>query len=312
MPEITAIRYADYGSVDVLSADRVAAPEPAAGEVAIDVRAASVNPVDWKIRAGFLKAAFQPAFPVTVGRDGAGVISEVGEGVDAALVGRRVCFMSSRGVGTWAERICLEAELAVPIPDALGMVEAAALPLAGLSAWLPLAVAAPVEAGMRVLIHAAAGGAGSIAVQIAKMRGAWVAATCSSRNADFVRGLGADQVVAYDTEAFEDRLSDLDLVFDVMGGAVHAKSYRVLRRGGALVCLNAEPFEDRSAEYGVRLVRPVIEADPTALADLVAAVADGRVRPVVETVFPFSEFAAAQRHNESGHARGKVVVEIAP
>lgn len=312
MPEITAIRYHDYGPVDVLSADRIEAPRPAPGEVLVDVRAVSVNPVDWKIRAGFLKDVFKLAFPATPGRDGSGVVTAVGERVDAALVGRRVCFMTDRNTGTWAETIAFPAELAVPIPDTLSFVEAAALPLAGLSAWIPLVIAAPVEAGMRVLIHAAAGGAGSIAVQIAHMRGATVAATCSRRNVDFVKSLGADEVIAYDEAAFEDRLQDLDLVFDLVGGGVHEKSCRVLRKGGTLVCLNATPFEDRSADYGVRLVRPVIEADPAVLGELVRLAGEGRITPVVERVCPFSEFKAAQLHNESGHARGKIVVEIAP
>ncbi|MDQ0313855.1 NADP-dependent oxidoreductase [Amorphus orientalis] len=311
MGDMTAIRFADYGPVDVLSADRVPVPEPGPGEVRIDVKAASVNPIDWKLRKGLLKDVFAIPFPFVTGRDGAGVVAAAGEGVANDLVGRRVCFLAPQGVGTWAETVVLPADLAVPIPDTLSDIDAAALPLAGLSAWIPLMVAAPVERGMRVLIHAGAGGIGSLAVQLMRQRGAHVAATCSARNADFVTSLGADEVVAYDEEAFEDRLSGFDLVFDTMGGDVHARSYDVLKPGGRIVCLNAAPFQDRSAERGVSLVRPVIRPEPDALATLVAEVAAGRITQAIDRVFPFAEFAAAQSLNETGHARGKIVLEIA-
>jgi len=310
MPEITAIRFAEYGAADVLSADRIEAPTPGPGEVAVDVRAASVNPIDWKVRSGAMSGVMPTTFPAITGRDGAGVISAVGEGVDPQRIGARVCFLAGRGVGTWAEQIVLPADLAVAIPDALSFVDAAALPLAGLSAWIPLVTAAQVGPGMRVLVHAGAGGVGTLAVQIARVRGAEVAATCSARNVEFVRALGASEVIAYDQAAFEDRLSDIDVVFDTVGGDVHARSYAVLKKGGTMVCLSAEPFEDRSEEFGVQVKKAMVQPEPEALAALVALVADGRIRTVVEHVMPFAEFAAAQVHSEGGHARGKTVIEI--
>lgn len=311
MAEITAVRFHDYGPVDVLSADRIAAPEPAPGEVAIDMKAASVNPIDWKLRKGILKDVFPARFPVAVGRDGSGVIAAVGEGVDPDRIGERVAFMVSHDRGTFAERITLRADLAVAIPEPLSFVEAAALPLAGLSTWIPLAVAAPIEPGMQVLIHAGAGGIGTLAIQLAALRGATVAATCSARNADFVRSLGASEVIAYDEARFEDRLAELDLVFDTMGGDVHARSYGVLKKGGKLVALNAAPFVDRSAEAGVILVRPTIAPDPAALAEILALAGAGKLEPVIDRVYPFSEFRAAQAQSETGPVRGKIVVEIA-
>ncbi|MGX1096349.1 NADP-dependent oxidoreductase [Amorphus sp. MBR-141] len=310
MTEITAIRYAAYGAADVLTADRIEAPTPGPGEVLVEVRAASVNPVDWKIRSGALRAAMPLAFPAGTGRDGAGVIAGVGDGVDAGRIGQRVCFLASRGVGTWAEQIVLPADIAVPIPDALSFVDAASLPLAGLSAWIPLVDDAAVGPGMRVLVHAAAGGVGTLGVQIARERGAWVAATCSTRNVDFVRALGASEVIAYDRQRFEDQLADIDVVFDTVGGDVHRRSYSVLKKGGTLVCLSAEPYEDRGADFGVRVVKAMVQPDPEALAALVARVADGRIRTVVEQVMPFTDFVAAQLHSEAGHARGKTVLAL--
>lgn len=312
MPDILAIQFSDYGPADVLEAKPIPAPSPAAGEVLIDVHAASVNPIDWKVRSGMLKGVFPAKLPMISGRDGAGIISAVGEDVDPSRIGQRVCFLASRGVGAWAEQIVLSSPLAVPIPVTLSFIDAAALPLAGLSAWAALVTAAEIGCGMRVLIHAAAGGVGTLAVQIARDRGAKVYATCSARNADYVLALGASEVIAYDREKFEDRLSDLDVAFDSMGGEVHRRSYAVVRKGGTLVCLSAEPYEDRGAACGVAVKMAQVLPDPQALATLVELVKAGRLKPLVEHVLPFADFAAAQRLSEQGHARGKTVLEIRP
>jgi NADPH:quinone reductase-like Zn-dependent oxidoreductase len=309
MSEITAIQFSDYGPPGVLSARRIPMPQLNAGEVSIEVYAASVNPVDWKMRAGLLQGVFPASLPLTSGRDGAGVVSAVGAGVDTELIGRRVCFLASRGVGTWAEQIVLPAALVVRIPDTLSFTDAAALPLAGLSAWAALVTAAQISRGMRVLIHAAAGGVGTIAMQIARDRGAHVAATCSLRNIDFVRGLGAEDVIAYDDNiAFEERLSGFDIVLDPIGGDVHRRSYAVIRKGGMLTCLSATPYEDRGAEYGVTVTLAQVAPDPTVLAELLALAA--RAKPIIERILPFSDFVAAHRFSEQGHARGKTVLRI--
>jgi len=310
MAEITAIRFSDYGGPEVLSAERIPAPQPAAGEVLVDVHAASVNPIDWKVRAGLLRKVFPSQFPTITGRDGAGIVSATGPGVDAALAGRRVCFLAPRGVGTWAEQIVLPAPLAVPIPDALSFEVAAALPLAGISAWAALVTAAQIAPGMRVLIHAAAGGVGSFAVQIARDRGAHIAATCSEPNAGYVRGLGAEEVVFYEHEKFEEKLSGLDVVLDSLGGDIHRRSYLVLRKGGFLACLSAAPYEDRGAEYGVTVKMAQVAPDAAVLSTLVGLCAEARIKPIVERLLPFSAFAEAQRLSERGHARGKTVLQV--
>ena len=307
MSEITSIRFSEYGGPDVLSADRVPAPQRGAGEVLVDAHAVSVNPIDWKVRSGMLSKAFPSTFPMMTGRDGAGVIRAA---EDATSVGRRVCFLAPRGVGTWAEQIALPAALAVPVPDALSFIDAAALPLAGISAWAALVTTAQVSAGMRVLIHAAAGGVGGLAVQVARDRGAHVAATCSYANIDYVRALGAETVIAYDRENFEEKLSGLDVVLDTLGGDVHRRSYKVLRKGGMLACLSAAPFEDRGADYGVTVKMAQVAPDPVVLAKLAALAAAGRLKPQVERVLPFSQFAEAHRLSQAGHARGKTVLTI--
>jgi NADPH:quinone reductase-like Zn-dependent oxidoreductase len=230
--------------------------------------------------------------------------------VDSSLVGARACFMAPRATGTWAQQIALPAGTLVRTPESLSFEQAAALPLAGLSAYLGLVETAQIASGMRVLIHAAAGGVGHLAVQIAREQGAEVIATCSAANADFVRGLGASEVIAYDQAAFDERLRDIDVVFDVMGGEVHARSYNVLKRGGVMACLVAAPFQDQSQAHGVELRMVQVRPDPAALSALVELAAAGRLKAHVE-VLALADFAAAQAGSQGGHARGKTVIRLA-
>ena len=308
--EVFAVEFDHYGGPEVLQLRRIAPPQPAPNEVLIEVHAASMNPVDWKVRSGMLQKFFPVTFPAVTGRDGAGEVIAVGSGTDASLLGKRVCFLASRGVGTWSQKIALPASLAVPFPATISYEDAAALPLAGISAWIGMVQTGNVKAGMRVLIHAAAGGVGGIAVQIARLRGATVIATCSEHNVDFVRALGAQEVIAYDKIAFEDHARDVDLVFDVIGGEVHRRSYQTLKRGGMIVALAAAPIEDQSARYGVKLAVPQVLSDPAALAEVVALVAAGKLKPSVEQVLPMLDFAKAHQMSETGHARGKTVLTL--
>jgi NADPH:quinone reductase-like Zn-dependent oxidoreductase len=246
---------------------------------------------------------------VTTGRDGAGKIVAVADGGDPSLIGKRVCFLAPRGVGTWCEKVVLPEAEAVVFPDSMSFEQAASLPLAGISAWIAVVQTAKVTPGMRVLVHAAAGGVGSLAVQLARIRGAEVIGTCSQANVDFVRSLGA-RAIAYDKGPFEDAVRDVDVVLDVVGGDVHRRSYGVLKRGGAIVCLLAAPFEDLAAKYGVKLTVPQVLSDPRALTQIVALAADGEIKPCVAHVLPLSDFARAQLLSESGHARGKTVLTV--
>jgi NADPH:quinone reductase-like Zn-dependent oxidoreductase len=194
------------------------------------------------------------------------------------------------------------------VPASVSDTQAAALPLAGASAWAGLVQTANVAPGMKVLVHAAAGGVGSLAVQIARERGAHVVATCSSRNADFVRSLGAQQVVAYDRARFEDEVRDVDVVFDIMGGDVHKRSYKVLKRGGVMAMLASAPIVDEGAAYGVEVKMARVAPDPKVLEQLVALAAAGKLTIEVEHTLPLKEFAKAQEISATGHARGKTVL----
>jgi NADPH:quinone reductase-like Zn-dependent oxidoreductase len=308
--DVLAVAYDAYGGPEVLKLRSIPAPPLAQDQVLIEVRAASMNPVDWKVRSGMLQKFFPVAFPTITGRDGAGEVIAAAADADASLVGKRVCFLAQRGAGTWSQKIALQASLAVPIPSGISYEEAASLPLAGISAWVGLVQTADVKPGMRVLIHAAAGGVGSMAVQIARLRGATVIATCSGRNVDFVRALGAQEAIPYDQTAFEERARDIDVVFDVIGGDVHRRSYAVLKRGGIIVALAAAPFEDESARWGVKLATPQVLSDPAILAEIVELVAAGTLKPCVERVLPIADFAKAHQMSQIGHARGKTVLVL--
>jgi NADPH:quinone reductase-like Zn-dependent oxidoreductase len=308
--EVLAVEYDVYGGPEVLKLRRIKPPQPAAGEVLIKVHVASMNPVDWKIRSGMLQKFFPITFPAVTGRDGAGEVIAAGSDVEASLIGARVCFIAPRGVGTWSQQVALPASLAVPIPGALSYADAAALPLAGVSSWIGMVQTGNVQPGMRVLVHAAAGGVGGLAVQIARLRGATVIATCSQRNVDFVRALGAQDVIAYDKTSFEDHVRDVDLVLDVIGGEVHARSYQTLRRGGTIVALAAAPIEDQSARYGVKLMTPQVPGDPAVLTEIIALAAAGKLKASVERILSLSDFAKAHAMSESGHARGKTVLML--
>jgi NADPH:quinone reductase-like Zn-dependent oxidoreductase len=304
-----AVQFDAYGAPGVLHLRDAEQPQPGVGEVLVDVYAASLNPVDWKVRAGLVAANFPLAFPATTGRDGAGIVRGIGPDVDPALMDKRVAFFAPRGQGTWTEQIALPAAGLAVLPDSVSFIDAAALPLAGTSAWIPLVDIAHVAKGMRVLVHAGAGGVGTFAIQIARARGAEVIATCSQRNAEFVASLGA-KVIAYDQAPFERQLSDIDVVLDVMGGDVHERSYKVLKRGGLMVCLNAEPFVDRSAEYGVTVKTAPILPKREILEALLAMMDAEQLHAVVDKTLPITDFRQAHEMSETGHVRGKVVMLI--
>ncbi len=304
-----AVEYAQCGGPEVLAL--VTRPDPACGPgmVLVANEAVSVNPVDAKIRAG-LYPGMPKRLPAGTGRDGAGVIQAVGAGVDPGRIGRRVCYLAQRGAPSWAERVVLPAEHAEDVPDGLGPAEAASLPLAGVSAWAGLVEAGGLAAGERVLIHAAAGGVGGLAVQIARALGATVWAVCSSPNADHVSALGADHLILRDRQAFEAACDGMDLVFDLVGGETRARSRKVLRPSGRLVGLNALPFGTEHARADITERMAEVQPGTGALRAVLDLVAAGRVRPDIGAVLPFSAYAEAHRRIETGRTRGKIVLTL--
>ncbi len=306
-----AVQYAAYGDESVLELVKLPDPVPAAGEVLIDIKAAGVNPFDWKLRAGHLKQFFQVDFPVVPGGEGAGLVASVGEGVANFAKGDTVSFMAREtSRGAYAECVAVPAGHVAAMTESIEFSSAAAFPVSAVSAWKCLVECAGVQAGMKVLIHGGAGGVGGLAIQLAKYLDADVATTCSAANADYVRSLGADRVVAYDEADFAEELSDFDVVLDSVGGDTHHRSYEVLKPGGILVFLIAKPFEDRTAEFDVNLVRAVVEDVDAAFAAMAKLVNQGVVVPQVDHVLPLADVRQAHKISQTGHARGKTVLRV--
>jgi NADPH:quinone reductase-like Zn-dependent oxidoreductase len=307
-----AIQYSRYGGPDVLELVNLPAPVPAPDEALIAVRCASVIPGDWKVRAGHLQEMFPLDLPTIPGRDGAGVVVATGAACDWATIGDELCFVTEHiEPGSYAEMVARPRGMTVPKPPGIGFAEAAAIIHAGVCAWIGLVETAEIAAGDNVLIHAGAGAIGGMAVQIARSAGCHVTATCSATNADYVRGLGADRVIAYDEEDFEDSLSGQDVVFELVGGNVHERSCRVLKKGGQIVWLIAAPFKDVSAGYGVICKQASIHDSRETLERVADAVGKGILNPQVSRRMPLAKAAEAHRILEHGaNSRGRIILEI--
>ncbi|HEY1562232.1 MAG TPA: NADP-dependent oxidoreductase [Caulobacteraceae bacterium] len=306
-----AIRIHEFGDTGVLELEELPEPIPAAGEVLIEVRAASVNPVDYKIREGKYPAVTSEMLPVTLGRDVAGVIAAVGEGATDFETGDEVFAMLPPNRGGFAEWVTAPAEICAAKPVRLDMVQAASVPLAALTAWQGLFTYGGLKAGQRVLIHGASGGVGPFAVQFAKVRGAKVFATASAETRAFVEGLGADRVIDYQAERFEEIVKGADLVYDLVGGETEDRSWQVLERGGTLISTVHQHDAAKAAEAGVTARRYTAQADGGQLREIAKLIDDGKVRVAIDRVYPLDQAAEAERHLENDHVVGKVVLEVA-
>jgi NADPH:quinone reductase-like Zn-dependent oxidoreductase len=305
-----AIQFDRYGPPAVLHLATLPSPQAGPGEVRIRLQAAGVAPFDAKLRAGLLQAHFQPDLPKIPGRDGVGVVDQVGAGVSAVAVGDAVCAMADQISGTYAEMLVCSAGRVVPRPAGLSLHQAAALLQPGNSAWIAVMETARVSAGMQVLVHGGAGAVGSLMVQLCKYLDAVVTATCRAGNEAYVMGLGASRAIAYDRDDFG-TLRDQDVVFDLIGGSTHARSYPVLRKGGQLVYLTAAPIVDRGGEFAVKVSRAMISDQPNVLAAVARLAADGIFRPRVAGVFALADAARAHTALEAGQVtRGRLVLEI--
>jgi NADPH:quinone reductase-like Zn-dependent oxidoreductase len=301
------------GGPEVLKEVELGRPEPGLSEILVQVRAAGVNPTDWKHRA---RRIFLGPPPFVLGWDVSGVVEATGYGVTLFKPGDQVFGMLPypRGAGSHAGYVTGPARAFASKPRNVDHVQAGALPLAALTAWQALADTARLSAGQRVLIHAAAGGVGHVAVQIAKARGAHVIGTASAGHHDLVRGLGADEMIDYHTADFSAAVRDVDVVLDTVGGDYPARSLRTLRRGGVLVSLLplGADVAAGAAKLGVRAEAMLVEADHagmTAVADLVT---EGKLRPVIARTFPLADAAKAHELGEGGHVAGKLVLTISP
>lgn len=308
-----ALYYEEYGGIDVLALGETDAPNISEDEVLIQVRAASLNPFDWKLRNGMLRDNFDLKFPIIPGRDGCGEIVRLGDNARGLRLaeGQIVSFISSRvNQGSMAEFAAVKAkDNVVPAAENLSPEESAALPLAGLSAWNSLVETAEIEPRMRVLVHGGSGGIGSAAIQIARHLGAEVFATARSTNVERVATLGA-RPIAYDLVDFTTAVSGCDVVLDTVGGQVHEDSYKVLRRGGRLVYLLARPFTDLSADYSVENLQARVFGNTANLRKVIELAQQGVLRPIVGHSLGLGDFKRAFDLGESGNAGGKIVLTI--
>jgi NADPH:quinone reductase-like Zn-dependent oxidoreductase len=302
-----AVQQVGFGGPEVLALASLPVPQAQPGEVLLRVAAAAVNPIDWKRREHG-----RGGLPFVPGYDVAGVVVAVGEGVTGWRCGDAAMGWLWRGrQGGYAEYVPVPVADLAPKPPGLSFREAAAIPLVALTAWGVLFDEGRLQPGQRVLIHAGAGGVGSIAIQLAKRHGAFVITTASARNHDYVRALGADEAIDYAAVDFASVVKDVDLVLDAVGGDTLARSVGVLRRGGSLVSIVATPDAAACAAAGIRCAARDLDPAPGTLVRIAEAFARGELRLPVERHFPLAEAAAAQELNRAGRTRGKIVIDVA-
>jgi NADPH:quinone reductase-like Zn-dependent oxidoreductase len=324
-----------YGSNDVVRAGEMPDPELRDDDVLVQIHAASVNPLDLKIRDGKLKLVLPYRLPLILGNDLAGVVVRVGSRVRRFKPGDEVYARTETDrIGAFAEFISIKEDAVADKPKKLTMEEAASIPLVGLTAWQVLVERANLKSGQKVLIHAGSGGVGTFAIQLAKHLGAIVATTTSTENLDWVKRLGADIVIDYKKEDFETILHDYDVVFDTLGGATLEKSIRVLKPGGKLISLLGPPDPDFAKDIGLpgilRLAMRLLSyrtrksakshhvsysfhfmrPSGDQLREIASLIDSGTVHPVVDRVFPFESTKDALAYIEKGRAKGKVIVKV--
>ena len=303
----------EFGGAEVLHVAEAAKPAPANGEVLVRVRAAGVNPIDYKTRAGQgVTRSWQGSpFPLILGWDVSGVVEEsraLGFKPGDEVYG--MVRFPARG-SAYAEYVAAPASDLAPKPRTLDHIHAAAVPLAALTAWQALFTTAELQPGQTVLVHAAAGGVGHLAVQLAKWKGTRVIGTCSARNIDFVKSLGADQVIDYTREDFAELVRDVDVVFHTIAANLRAGSFRTLKKGGFLVSITGPVPPEEAAPFGARATFVLVRPRADQLREIAALVDSGRIRVVIDKTFRLEDAREAHRHVEGGHTRGKVVLEVA-
>jgi len=322
-----AIRVHAYGGPEQLQLEQIPRPQPQVGELLVRVYAAGVLPMDCYVRQGRMAAIMPKSFPYIPGTAFAGVIEALGAGVTTFQNGQAICGRSPQG--TYAEYTTVQAHAPAPTPDSAGYRQSAAInPLAlkpaalsfdeaatlsggATTAWTALFEDGALQAGQRVLIHAAAGGVGSFAVQFARWKGAQVIGTASAANLDFVRSLGADTVIDYLTTPFEEVVRDVDLVLDTIGGATLQRSMQVVKRGGTLVSLLEPPPAELAQALGIRAIKNAVFPTSAHLQSIVRLIDAGHARPTIRQSFALDQVAQAHALCETGHGRGRIVLHIA-
>lgn len=311
--KMRAVSQDEVGGPEVLKLVELDRPEPRAAEVLVRVHAAGLNPTDWKHRANLRDF---DSLPFVLGWDVSGVVEKVAPGVTLWEPGDEVFGMLPYpyGAGAFAEYATGPARAFAAKPSGIDHVTAGAIPLAALTAWQALVDTAHLEAGQRVLIHAAAGGVGHLAVQIAKARGAYVIGTASAPKHDFLRGLGADELVDYRETDFAEAVRDVDVVLDAIGGEYGPRSLATLRPGGIVVSIlvgSSPGLAEQAAEQGKRALGMLVEYDQAGMRAIEALVRAGKLRPEIAAVFPLADAAKAHELGETGRTTGKIVIDVA-
>lgn len=307
-----AAQITSYGGQEVMTINEVPKPKPAAGQVLVEIHAAGVNPFDWKVREGYMKQWVPLTLPATLGGDMSGVITELGEGVSGFTVGQEV-FGSANSVsgdGSFAEFAPVPVETIATKPQKLDFTQAAALPLAAASAYLAVVETLHVQSGQKVLIHGGAGGIGGFAIQIAKHLGAYVAATAKAADVPYVQECGADEVIDYQTEQFDQKLSDFDAVFDTVGGETYTRSFSVLKAGGHIASMVEKTNEELAQKHGVTAHYISSEATAERLAHIADLLEQNALMVHVDKVFPLDQAAEALEYVKTGQHKGKVVIAV--
>jgi NADPH:quinone reductase-like Zn-dependent oxidoreductase len=304
-----------YGSTDVIEINQNT-PEPtiSSGKVLVTIKAAGINPVDWKIREGGMQQLVSLQFPSTLGMDFSGVIKQVGEGVSPDFKQGDEVYgqagVTNGGSGAFAEIALANIETIANKPKRLSFPEAAGLPLVGVAAWRVLTEDMKLSKGQKILIHGGAGGIGSIAIQLAKELGAHVATTVSTNDKSFVQELGADKVIDYKTQTFEELLNDYDAVFDTVGGDTYRRSFKVLKKGSVIVSMLEQPDSELMNQYGVKAVFQFTQPDRQRLTKLAQWADQNKITVNVEKEFSLDEAGDALDYQRDLHPRGKVVLAI--
>ncbi|GLS23321.1 NADPH:quinone reductase [Labrys miyagiensis] len=308
MQDNRAHRIHAYGGPEVMSFDTVPVPAPGAGQVLVQVQAAGVNGLDWKVREGFVRDAFPLALPATLGIELAGIVTATGAGATCFKLGDRVMGPLA-GLGAYADFVAVDEGKLCLTPAELSDVQAAALPVAALTAWQALRAEGDLRPGQAVLIHGASGGVGSFAVQFAKAAGATVLATASGSSRDYLIDLGADRVFDRHAERFEDHTGDIDLVLDLVGGDAVDRSWSVLSDGGAIVSTAAFDIAGRISS-GRKGQFFMMKPDAIQLSAIAGMVASGRLQSAIAEVVDHAGLAAALERNRTGHAPGKIALDL--
>jgi NADPH:quinone reductase-like Zn-dependent oxidoreductase len=306
-----AVMIHEYGGPEELVLEETSIPKYGPGEILVRVQATGINPVDWKIREGYNKERMKINFPFILGWDVAGAVVDTGNLVSRFKTGDLVFALADMTRnGAEAEYVVLKTDAAAHVPSTISLEEAAAVPLTSLTAWMMLFDKADLQAGQRILIHAASGGVGSFAVQLAKIAGAYVAGTTSEVNIDYVKSLGADEVINYKSDDFSTRLKNYDVVLDTIGGETQKRSFKMLKKGGVLVTTVKPEDENLAKEYDIRLETGMVMPNGARLQEIAGLIDERKIKVHVEKEFELKEIRVAQEYSQSGKVRGKLIVKV--